>query len=189
MMPLWMMASEPSEHMWGCALRSTGMPWVAQRVCPMPDVARVVFTLSSLVSRFTSLPSARTVVSCLFWMNATPAESYPRYSRRRKPSTISGTAGLCPVYPMMPHIYHAPYIRPESALHVIYAALPTDFGTAVQAGEERNIREVTKMVCVRAAQGVAGTVSCVISPAASLPCTIRQCRSAGGIFSEIRACA
>src|SRR5690606_39721862 len=37
MMPLWMSATRPSAETWGCALRSEGTPWVAQRVCPMPQ--------------------------------------------------------------------------------------------------------------------------------------------------------
>src|SRR5215831_3944083 len=37
-------------------------------------------------------------------MTATPAESYPRYSRRLSPSTTMSTAVLSPMYPTMPHI-------------------------------------------------------------------------------------
>src|SRR5581483_9871127 len=33
-----------------------------------------------------------------------PAESYPRYSRRRSPSSRSGFASRSPTYPMIPHI-------------------------------------------------------------------------------------
>ena len=36
MIPLWMRASRPSSPRCGCALRSVGPPWVAQRVWPMP---------------------------------------------------------------------------------------------------------------------------------------------------------
>jgi hypothetical protein len=35
---------------------------------------------------------------------ATPAESYPRYSRRRSPSTMTSTASFSPTYPTIPHI-------------------------------------------------------------------------------------
>src|SRR5271156_4902814 len=35
---------------------------------------------------------------------ATPAESYPRYSSRRKPSSRIGVASALPIYPIIPHI-------------------------------------------------------------------------------------
>src|SRR2546427_3185327 len=35
---------------------------------------------------------------------ATPAESYPRYSRRVNPSSRTGTAFFGPTYPTIPHI-------------------------------------------------------------------------------------
>src|SRR5580658_6458329 len=33
-----------------------------------------------------------------------PAESYPRYSRRRRPSMMIGTTSFLPTYPTMPHM-------------------------------------------------------------------------------------
>ena len=35
---------------------------------------------------------------------ATPAESYPRYSSRRRPSISTGSSGLDPTYPTIPHM-------------------------------------------------------------------------------------
>src|SRR5579872_6868449 len=56
-------------------------------------------------SRFRSLPSARR--SCRPWplpATAMPAESYPRYSSRRRPSIMIGTTLFLPTYPTIPHI-------------------------------------------------------------------------------------
>ena len=35
MIPLWMMAMRPVQSVCGCAFSGVGLPWVAQRVCPM----------------------------------------------------------------------------------------------------------------------------------------------------------
>src|ERR1700761_4887544 len=56
-------------------------------------------------SRLRSLPGARR--SWRGWpppATAMPAESYPRYSRRARPSMITGTHALGPMYPTIPHI-------------------------------------------------------------------------------------
>src|SRR5215471_18053615 len=56
-------------------------------------------------SRFRSLPSARRTSSpSPPFPTAIPAESYPRYSRRRSPSMMTGTTLFLPTYPTMPHI-------------------------------------------------------------------------------------
>ena len=39
MMPLWMTVTLPVQSTWGCALRSFGRPWVAQRVWARPTAA------------------------------------------------------------------------------------------------------------------------------------------------------
>src|SRR5882672_9556874 len=57
-----------------------------------------------LSSRLQSLPTERRRLSAPSRTTATPAESYPRYSSRRSPSTMTGTASLDPTYPTMPHM-------------------------------------------------------------------------------------
>src|SRR5579864_4376464 len=60
-------------------------------------------------SRFGNLPEARRISIFPFWLTtAMPAESYPRYSRRRSPSRIRGTTFLGPIYPTMPHTMNSP---------------------------------------------------------------------------------
>src|SRR5260370_24834204 len=62
-------------------------------------------------SRFGNLPEARRISIFPFWLTtAMPAESYPRYSRRRSPSRIRGTTFLGPMYPTMPHTMHSPKV-------------------------------------------------------------------------------
>src|SRR2546426_325294 len=55
-------------------------------------------------SRFASLPADRRSEIPSGLTTATPAESYPRYSIRRRPSMRTGTTGFEPMYPMIPHI-------------------------------------------------------------------------------------
>jgi len=116
-MPLWMMASRPLRERCGWALRSVGLPWVAHRVWPMP-VVPVLMALSgawaaSSCSRLPSLPARFTVMRSRpssgdapesLPRTATPAESYPRYSSRRNPSTMMPSAGRAPTYPTIPHM-------------------------------------------------------------------------------------
>src|SRR5262245_30811495 len=59
-------------------------------------------------SRFESLPALRRRSTQPFFTTATPAESYPRYSRRRSPSMSTGTTSLGPMYPMIPHMICSP---------------------------------------------------------------------------------
>src|SRR6185437_4731483 len=55
-------------------------------------------------SRLRSLPSARRICRpSPLPQTAIPAESYPRYSRRRRPSTMTGTTRFLPTYPTIPH--------------------------------------------------------------------------------------
>ena len=72
MMPLWTTATLSVAC--GCALLSVGLPWVAQRVCPMP-VWPASGSARSRVSRFFSLPSARRRSRWSPSSVATPAES------------------------------------------------------------------------------------------------------------------
>src|SRR5579862_6396976 len=63
-------------------------------------------------SRFGNLPEARRISIWPFWLTtAMPAESYPRYSRRRSPSRIRGTTFLGPMYPTMPHMVKSPKVE------------------------------------------------------------------------------
>src|SRR5438105_8569762 len=55
-------------------------------------------------SRFDSFPALRRRSTQPSRTTATPAESYPRYSSRRKPSMRTGTTSLGPMYPIIPHI-------------------------------------------------------------------------------------
>src|SRR2546426_6273310 len=51
---------------------------------------------------------------------ATPAESYPRYSKRLKPSTRTETASLGPTYPTIPHTAQVlPRLRSSNGSPVI----------------------------------------------------------------------
>src|SRR5438270_11337723 len=69
---------------------------------PYPPSTGLSFSTSS---RFRSLPEARrTDKHPLSSSTATPAESYPRYSSRLRPSIMMGTALCGPMYPTIPHI-------------------------------------------------------------------------------------
>ena len=92
MIPLWMTATRPSWLTWGWALLSVGPPCVAQRVWPIPVVESGMGSLPSRVSRLASLPAFLRTSSMPSLMTATPAESYPRYSRRRRPATMISRA-------------------------------------------------------------------------------------------------
>src|SRR5580704_3171493 len=104
MIPLCTTTISPLQSRCGCAFSSVGRPCVAQRVWPIP------YTPSSGVmridsSRLRSLPGERRTSSLPFSpTTAMPAESEPRYSRRRRPSRIRGTTRLGPTYPTIPHI-------------------------------------------------------------------------------------
>ena len=91
MIPLWTTAMSPSHETCGCALQKLGAPWVAHRVCAMPSVPCTGAAATS-VSSSTIFPAAFRVSTPLPFMIATPAESYPRYSRRLSPSIRSGEA-------------------------------------------------------------------------------------------------
>ena len=75
MMPLCTTAMRPVASVCGCALRSFGAPWVAQRVWPMP-VVPVIVRLASSLSRFSIRPAFLATCSVPSGpTTATPAES------------------------------------------------------------------------------------------------------------------
>src|SRR5690606_15007587 len=107
MMPLCTTASSLPEKC-GWALRSQGAPWVAQRVWAIPRrpgsgwSARACSSSATLPerrqrSRRPSSPST-----------ATPALSYPRYSRRFRPSRRIAVILRSATAPTMPHIGTSP---------------------------------------------------------------------------------
>ena len=73
MIPLWMIANEPSVAVCGWALTSFGAPCVAQRVCPTPTWPVSGWASKSLASSSTLPSFLRTLRSPL--TTATPAES------------------------------------------------------------------------------------------------------------------
>lgn len=90
MMPLQMMATLPSMLVCGWAFTSLGSPLVAQRVWPMPTVAASAYARCLRRGSSNGRPSCarpRLALSMPGAVGATPAESWPRYSRR------SGLAG------------------------------------------------------------------------------------------------
>ena len=102
-MPLWITATRPEQSRCGWALSSVGGPCVAQRVWPIAVVPPAMGSAASAASSSDSLPARlRTVRPSV--STATPAESYPRYSSRRRPSRTIGSASSAPTYPTMPHI-------------------------------------------------------------------------------------
>ena len=103
MMPLWMTTTRPWQSACGCAFSSDGWPWVAHRVCPIPTTP-VSGVRSTIFTNCESFPADFRTSMPPLAITATPAESYPRYSRRRSPSSSTGTAGRAPIYPMMPHM-------------------------------------------------------------------------------------
>ena len=74
MMPLWTTAKRPEQSVWGCALRSLGRPWVAQRVCPMPQVPSICSD-ATMASRPDTFPTLRLTTRPASVCTAMPAES------------------------------------------------------------------------------------------------------------------
>src|SRR5664279_1333265 len=104
MIPLWTRAMLPpaQDATCGCALTSVGGPWVAHRLCPMP-AAPVGLDSSKAAANSTSLPARLITVLRSARNRATPAESYPRYSIRLRPSTSTGNTLLPLTHPTIPH--------------------------------------------------------------------------------------
>ena len=120
MMPLWTRAMSRAGETCGCAFAWFGTPCVAQRVCAIPHEpsGKRPFSASSSFAIFpgrfstASPPPASTTAS--------PAESYPRYSSRLRPSSRIGPARRGPTYPMIPHISepaHGPARAPATHVH------------------------------------------------------------------------
>src|SRR6266850_337651 len=102
-MPLCTTTIRPLQSRWGWAFSSVGRPCVAHRVWPTPYIPSTGSNLMA-TSRFASFPAERRSAMPSGLTSATPAESYPRYSIRRRPSMRTGTTGFEPMYPMIPHI-------------------------------------------------------------------------------------
>src|SRR5262249_53372702 len=68
---------------------------------------------SSFSTSRESFPSLRWMAKSGLASVAIPAESYPRYSRRFKPSRRRGAACFGPTYPTIPHICQLYYDGPE----------------------------------------------------------------------------
>src|SRR5918994_7313070 len=104
MIPLWITATRPEQSRWGWAFRSVGCPWVAHLVCPIPLAPLSTVSDPSARSSASSFPAFRTTWTSPPSSTATPAESYPRYSSRRSPSSRIGSACWFPAYPTIPHM-------------------------------------------------------------------------------------
>src|SRR5439155_26897100 len=87
----------------GGALQWVRAPSVAQRVCPKPQLPRPGEPPHRSRHPRTRPASLRGSRPWPF-STATPAEAYPRYSRRVNPSRRTGTAFFGPTYPTIPHI-------------------------------------------------------------------------------------
>ena len=85
----------PVQSLCGCAFSSLGRPCVAQRVWPRPQVDAEPLSPAARNSS-SRLPTARTVSMPPDSMSAIPAESYPRYSSRLRPSRMIGLPGRWP---------------------------------------------------------------------------------------------
>src|SRR6056297_2286582 len=70
-----------------------------------------------------------------------PAGSYPRYSRLLSPSKIMGRAGLCPAYPIIPHIYHAPWFIPWMTLRTFLVTIQVHF-SRIRVTNLKNLRDL-----------------------------------------------
>src|SRR5690606_31046425 len=87
----------------GWAFCSVGAPCVAHLVCPMP-IRPASGSKLSFCARLPSLPSARRREISPSSSVATPALSYPRYSRRLSASTKRTATGSLPTMPTIPHM-------------------------------------------------------------------------------------
>ncbi len=94
MMPL--CTSDSREVLCGWALRSDGAPWVAQRVCPIPQWEES-FAAASFSSSIAIRPTDFTVTIEPPHTAATPAESYPRYSSDLSPVSSRGKTSSLPL--------------------------------------------------------------------------------------------
>src|SRR3954470_3339589 len=105
MTPLWTTATwcSPEPATCGWALASVAGPCVAHRVWLMPAHPGAGCSARKLVNSPTR-PARLRRCSRSPVRVASPALSYPRYSRRLSPSTRIGSASRGPTYPTMPHM-------------------------------------------------------------------------------------
>src|SRR5699024_1869633 len=102
--------SLPRPPRWGWALVSVGPPCVAQRVCAIETWPVVSVAPSSASRRLASLPARLVTRPEPSSLTVTPAESYPRYSRRARPWRAASTGreegawARGPAYPTIPHM-------------------------------------------------------------------------------------
>src|SRR3990167_2378492 len=114
--------------MFGCAFSIVGAPWVAHRLCAIPMFVWILFPLS-FFSSSAILPTAFSHRKVPFSINATPEESYPRYSSLLMPSRRTLMVSLCPIYPTIPHIRFSPKKIPHIVVlrskksHPLYSPL------------------------------------------------------------------
>src|SRR2546426_750716 len=119
MIPLWASAIFPVQSTCGWAFTFDGAPWVAHRVWAKPVEP---FNGGSCASRFAMKPLSFMTCRALPTI-ATPALSWPRYSRRLRPSSRIGRASRRPAYPTIPHIYRT--TAPEGIVPRSFAPDPT----------------------------------------------------------------
>jgi len=125
MMPLWISATPWRSSVWGWALFSVTAPCVAQRVWAMPSVPSKPLAPANWFSRTLTRPTV--LVSRISPLStAMPAESYPRYSNRLRPSIRMGAASRCPIYATIPHMRRLPWVSSNPA--AASAGPPSDPG-------------------------------------------------------------
>src|SRR5699024_4081518 len=94
----------------GGGVGAGGPPCVAQRVCAIATWPVVSVAPSSASRRLASLPARLVTRTEPSSITATPAESYPRYSRRASPWRATSTGreegawARGPAYPTIPHM-------------------------------------------------------------------------------------
>ena len=107
---MWTTTIEPVQSVCGWAFSSDGRPWVAHRVWPIPSGPSSGRSRST-ASRLRNRPALRRTWSTPSATMATPAESYPRYSSRLRPSRMMPVAPADPMYPTIPHMASSPHLR------------------------------------------------------------------------------
>src|SRR5512138_3822766 len=137
MMPLCTTTRSPLQSRWGWAFCSEGRPWVAHRVWPIP-VGPGRGEAASAFSSAAIFPTLRQSPSFPPAATATPAESYPRYSSRRSPSSRISAASRRPTYPTMPHMLTAPFL-PRTALPLRPSVLVLLGGARDREGVRRDV--------------------------------------------------
>src|SRR4051812_31949516 len=109
MIPLWTSAISSRDRI-GCAFSVAGAPWVAQRVFASA-VEPVMCSRWMRAARSATRAVLRSLPMACEPNTATPHESYPRDSRRRRPSTRTGTMSWPAAPPTMPHMASGLFLR------------------------------------------------------------------------------